>query len=98
LRVTRFAGVMLVCAGLVRIGRNSSARPAEAARLLKGVCLYTLHHSFITQVVTDAMTTLDVARLCGRCVGMIEKHFGHLVASSARQRLAGVTMLKEALR
>jgi hypothetical protein len=39
------------------------------------------------------MTTLDVARLCGTSVVMIEKHYGHLVASSARKRLAGVTML-----
>jgi hypothetical protein len=39
------------------------------------------------------MTTLDVARLCGTSVGMIEKHYGHLVASSARSRLAAVTML-----
>jgi integrase len=65
----------------------------EEAKLPKGVCLYTLRHSFITQAITDGMTTLDVARLCGTSVGMIEKHYGHLVASSARERLAGVTML-----
>jgi integrase len=65
----------------------------DEAKLPKGVCLYTLRHSFITQAITDGMTTLDVARLCGTSVGMIEKHYGHLVASSARERLAGVTML-----
>jgi len=65
----------------------------EKARLPKGVCLYTLRHSFITQAITDGMTTLDVARLCGTSVAMIEKHYGHLVASSARKRLAAVTML-----
>lgn len=63
------------------------------AKLPEGVCLYTLRHSFITQAITDGMTTLDVARLCGTSVGMIEKHYGHLVANSARERLAGVTML-----
>lgn len=66
---------------------------AKAAKLPKGTCLYTLRHSFITQAIADGMTTLDVARLCGTSVGMIEKHYGHLVASSARKRLAAVTML-----
>ena len=63
------------------------------AKLPVGVCLYTLRHSFITQAITGGMTTLDVARLCGTSVGMIEKHYGHLVASSARKRLAAITML-----
>jgi integrase len=66
---------------------------AEQAKLPAGVCLYTLRHSFITQAITDGMTTLDVARLCGTSVGMIEKHYGHLVADAARKRLAAVTML-----
>jgi integrase len=66
---------------------------AAKAKLPKGTCLYTLRHSFITQAITDGMTTLDVARLCGTSVGMIEKHYGHLVANSARARLAAVTML-----
>jgi site-specific recombinase XerD len=66
---------------------------AESAKLPKGTCLYTLRHSFITQAITDGMTTLDVARLCGTSVGMIEKHYGHLVAGAARQRLTAVTML-----
>ncbi len=65
----------------------------EKAKLPKGTCLYTLRHSFITQAITDGMTTLDVARLCGTSVGMIEKHYGHLVADAARERLAAVTML-----
>jgi integrase len=62
-------------------------------KLPKGVCLYTLRHSFITQAITSGMTTLDVARLVGTSVVMIEKHYGHLVASAARERLAGVVML-----
>ena len=66
---------------------------AGKAKLPKGTCLYTLRHSFITQAITDGMTTLDVARLCGTSVGMIEKHYGHLVADAARERLAAVTIL-----
>ena len=66
---------------------------AQLAGLPEGVCLYTLRHSFITQAITDGLTTLDVARLCGTSVGMIEKHYGHLVASAARERLQKVRML-----
>jgi integrase len=66
---------------------------ATAAELPAGTCLYTLRHSFITTALTKGLSTLDVARLVGTSVMMIEKHYGHLVASAARQRLAKVTML-----
>lgn len=66
---------------------------ADKANLPKGTCLYTLRHSFITEAITQGMTTLDVARLCGTSVTMIEKHYGHLVASAARERLAAVVLL-----
>src|SRR5262249_372874 len=66
---------------------------AEKANLPTGVCLYPLLHSFITHAITEGMTTIDMARLCGTSVGMIEKHYGHLVADAARKRLAAVTML-----
>jgi integrase len=66
---------------------------AQAAELPKGTCLYTLRHSFITAALTEGMTTLDVARLVGTSVMMIEKHYGHLVASAARERLAKVNLL-----
>lgn len=66
---------------------------AAAAKLPSGTVLYTLRHSFITQALTDGMATLDVARLVGTSIGMIEKHYGHLVASSARERLARVRLL-----
>lgn len=66
---------------------------ADAAKLPKKTCLYTLRHSFITQALVGGMPTLEVARLVGTSVAMIEKHYGHLVASSARERLATVKML-----
>ena len=69
--------------------RDAAAR----AKLPAGVCLYTLRHSFVTQALTSAMATLDVARLVGTSVVMIERHYGHLVASAARERLAKVTIL-----
>lgn len=66
---------------------------AATAKLPSGTCLYTLRHSFITQALTDGMATLDVARLVGTSIGMIEKHYGHLVASAARERLAEVRLI-----
>jgi integrase len=66
---------------------------AKSAKLPPGVCLYTLRHSFITQAIQDGLSILDVARLCGTSVMMIEKHYGHLVHSVARERLAKVVMV-----
>jgi integrase len=66
---------------------------AKAAKLPPGVCLYTLRHSWITTALQGGLATLDVARLVGTSVMMIEKHYGHLVASAARRRLAKVAML-----
>lgn len=65
----------------------------EKAKLPTGAVLYTLRHSFITQALVDGLATLDVARLVGTSVTMIEKHYGHLVASAARERLERVVML-----
>lgn len=66
---------------------------AAAARLPSGICLYSLRHSVIAQALTDGMATLDVTRLVGTSIGMIEKHYGHLVASAAKDRLALVRLL-----
>jgi integrase len=66
---------------------------AAAAGLPAKTCLYTLRHSFITQAIQDGLSILDVARLVGTSVMMIEKHYGHLVHSIARERLAKVVMV-----
>lgn len=66
---------------------------AATAELPKETCLYTLRHSFITQVLLDGMSTLEVAKMVGTSLAMIEKHYGHLVQSTARERLAKVQLL-----
>jgi integrase len=66
---------------------------ATEAKLPPGVCLYTLRHSFITAALTAGMSTLDVAKLCGTSLPMIDKSYGHLVFSAARERLASVTLV-----
>ena len=66
---------------------------AIRAELPAGTCLYTLRHSWITQALLDGMSTLEVAKLVGTSVMMIEKYYGHLVHATARERLAKVSML-----
>jgi integrase len=65
---------------------------ATAAKLPKGVCLYTLRHSFITQAIADGMTTLDVARFVGTSLLMIDLHYGQQ-SESAHERLSKVAIL-----
>lgn len=65
----------------------------EKAKLPKGVVLYTCRHSWITEALISGMATLDVARLTGTSLQMIEDHYGHLVVAAARERLAEVEML-----
>jgi integrase len=58
------------------------------------VCLYDFRHTYISQAILDGVTILEVARLTGTSVQMIQKHYGHLVQQdSLRERLAKVQML-----
>jgi len=72
--------------GLVRAAAASAKLPA-------GTCLYTLRHSFITAALTDGMSPLDVARIAGTSLRMIDKNYGHLCHNAARERLAAVQIL-----
>jgi integrase len=65
---------------------------AKIAKLPADTCLYTLRHSWITEAISGGLSILDVARLVGTSVMMIEKHYGHLVDSVARERLSKVQM------
>jgi integrase len=68
-------------------------KAAEDAELPEGVCLYTLRHSFITEAISGGLTTLDVCRMVGTSLQMVEKNYGHLVHSVARERLNKVQMV-----
>jgi len=41
-------------------------------------------HSFITQALLDGVSTLEVSKIAGTSLTMIEKHYGHLVHDTAR--------------
>ena len=62
------------------------------AKLPVAVCLYSCRHSYITQAIVEGLTTLDVAKLTGTSLAMIDKHYGQLVQTNA-ERLAKVQML-----
>jgi integrase len=63
---------------------------AKRADLPAETCLYTLRHSFITQALLDGVSTLEVSKFVGTSLAMIEKHYGHLVANTVRDRMAKI--------
>ena len=65
---------------------------ARRAALPAQTCLYTLRHSFITQALLDGVSTLEVSKIVGTSLAMLEKHYGHLVHDTARERLAKVQL------
>jgi hypothetical protein len=65
----------------------------KTAELPAGIVLYTMRHTYISQAILDGLTTLDVARLTGTSLAMIDKHYGHLVQGSVHERIAKVGML-----
>jgi integrase len=66
---------------------------AAQADLPAATCLYTLRHSFITQALLDGVSTLEVSKIVGTSLAMIEKHYGHLVHDTARERLSRVQIV-----
>jgi integrase len=66
----------------------------KESKLPPGVCLYSCRHTYISQAIMDGLTTLEVARLTGTSLMMIQRHYGHLVQQDTmRERLAKVQML-----
>ena len=75
-------------------GWDELVRDAAAkAKLPKGVCLYTLRHSFITQTLQDGLPVSDVAKFVGTSAEMIEKTYHHVSDAFMRARLSAVVMV-----
>jgi integrase len=66
---------------------------AKAAKAPAGTCLYTLRHSWITAALTDGMSPLEVSRLVGTSLAMIDRNYGHLAQNEARASLARLSMV-----
>lgn len=65
---------------------------ATAAKLPAGVTSYTLRHSTITDLIGAGLDALQVARVSGTSLQMIEKHYGHLRNDHAAQALAALAV------
>ena len=52
-----------------------------------------ISNSWISEAIRGGMSTLEVARLSGTSLQMIEEHYGHLADKAALERLNKVTML-----
>jgi integrase len=65
---------------------------AAKAELPVGVCLYTLRHSFITEALLGGMSTLEVSKMTGTSLVMVDKFYGHLAQTTARAKLARLNL------
>lgn len=65
---------------------------AAAAGLPATTVAYALRHSAITDLVSEGLDLLTVARLSGTSVAMIERHYGHLRAEHAAAALATLAL------
>jgi hypothetical protein len=63
-----------------------------AAGLPDAASAYTLRHSVITDLIRARLPILTVAQLSGTSVGMIERHYGHLVRDDAEDALASLAL------
>jgi len=63
------------------------------AGLPQETVLYNLRHSWITDAIVAGMDLLTVAKLVGTSLAMIEKHYGHLVHGTARDKLKTMEFL-----
>ncbi|WP_158225271.1 site-specific integrase [Rubrivirga sp. SAORIC476] len=50
---------------------------AESAKVKKNVTAYSLRHSYGTRMAAAGVPLLDLARIMGTSVAMIERHYGH---------------------
>ncbi|WP_305097472.1 tyrosine-type recombinase/integrase [Croceibacterium aestuarii] len=64
----------------------------EAARLPSGTTAYVLRHCVLTDLVVAGVPLLTVAQLADTSVAMIERHYGHLTATAAKDALARLAL------
>lgn len=64
----------------------------RATGLPSAASAYTIRHSVITDLIRARLPILTVAQLSGTSVGMIERHYGHLVRGDADEALASLAL------
>jgi integrase len=66
---------------------------AKQAGLPDDVVLYSCRHTFISQTISDGLNVLEVARMVGTSLKMIDKHYGHLAQKETVARLSKVRLV-----
>lgn len=94
---SKLPGALLLTNGgkpWTRIEWSRAMRSAvEDAGLPTGTVMYDCRHTFISQALHDGLNVLDVSKVCGTSIVMIQQNYGHIRADAVRERLAQVTML-----
>lgn len=62
----------------------------ERAGLGQGIVLYTLRHSAISELVQSGVDAFTVAKIAGTSTTMIDKHYGHLSHTRARELMSSL--------
>ena len=73
--------------------RDAMQVAVTTAKLPGDVVLYSIRHAAISEMLTAGLDPMSVARLAGRSVTMISKHYGHLVHDHLREKVARVKVL-----
>jgi len=72
--------------------RDVIAEARKSAGLDNDVVLYAIRSSVITDMITGGADPLTVAKISGTSLQMIQKHYGHLVDTRAREALSLVRL------
>lgn len=73
--------------------RDATQEARAAANLPDDVVLYNLRHVAISEMLVTGIDPMQVARIAGTSVNMIQKHYGHVVKDQIVPLLAKVRVL-----
>lgn len=73
--------------------RDAMQKARAAANLPDDVVLYTLRHVAISEMLVSGIDAMQVARIAGTSIAMIQRHYGHLIKDQIVAQLAKVKML-----
>ncbi len=70
-------------------------RAVLKAGVSKDVCIYSIRHSAISEMIASGIDAFTIARLAGTSTAMIDRHYGHLAHDRTREKLDRATMFVE---
>jgi integrase len=73
--------------------RQDALRDAVKAAKIRGATAYCFRHSFITDCIVGGVNVLEVARICGTSMQMIQKTYGKLLTDSVAKAFKGIKLV-----